>query len=162
MIDLLVGIQMMTLAEDTFGTRDDPDQMPVTQESAEKLNLLTPDWLAYKVDPTGKLKAFAVVTPTTREIAERFLAGEITEREILELTTPQERYSALYLCSAITVPEYQRQGLATDLFKELIAGISLTDDALLFAWTFNEGGTALAKRLESDLGKEIKIRERHE
>lgn len=161
-MDLIIGMQMMALAEETFGSRDDPDQMPVTQESADKLSTLTPDWLKYKVDPDGRLMSFAVVTPTTREIAERFLSGEITEREILELTTPQERYSALYLASAVTVPEFRRQGVATELLKELIAGIPTTDDPLLFAWTFNDGGKALVKRLESVLGREIKYRERHE
>lgn len=152
--------QVVAAYEATFGTKTDPDQMQVTQESREKITKLMPNWLVYRVGQVGELMAFANVVPTTREVAERFLSGEITEREILELTKSQERYTALYLCSAVTLPEYRRQGLALELSKELIANALLTDDALLFAWIFSNEGDRLVRKLESELGREIKTRVR--
>ena len=41
-----------------------------------------------------------------------FLAGRISERKLLEMTGPGGTYDALYLCSALVLPEFRKQGLA--------------------------------------------------
>ena len=96
--------------------------------------------------------------PTTKELAEKFLDKEITERELLDLTKWQEKYSVIYLCAAITILEYRRKGLALKLFKQAIAKIPKIEDYMLFAWPIGEGVEGLNKKLENDLGKKILVR----
>ena len=74
------------------------------------LDRLTPDWLVYEADDRGNPITWVIVMPTQRELAERFLRKEVNERELLDLTKPEAKYGALYLCSAITVPEHRGEG----------------------------------------------------
>lgn len=148
----------MTIAELIFGTQNDPSQIPIVPASAEKLDSLASGWFKYRLDENGEPISWVVVVPTTREIAERFLQGAISEKEILDQTTPQERYSALYLCAAITLPEYRRKGLALELMLEAVRGIPTASDVLYFAWPYSTDGKLFGTRLQEALGKEIKCR----
>lgn len=148
---------MNAVAESIFGTQQDPDQIPITHESAEKLDTLTPDWWTYKLDENGEPISWIILIPTTKELAKKFLAKEITERQLFEMTQPQEKYSAVYLCSAITVPEHRRKGLAMQLTKEGLDKIPKTDDCLLFSDPFSTEGAAVLEKAKS-LGVHIEIR----
>ena len=150
--------EMNRVAEEIFGTAHDPEQMPVTQASRDKLNALTPNWLAYETDAAGNPISWVVVMPTERELAARFLNKEITERELLDLSKPEAVYGALYLCSAITVPAHRGRGLATRLLKEVIEKIPLAPDAMLFAWPTTDLGRRLAKSLAADYKQGISLR----
>lgn len=141
--------RMNQIAEEIFGTHEDPNQIQIKRESAEKLDSLTKDWLVYELDKSENPISWIVVVPTTKEIAEKFLHKEITERQLLEMTSPQKEYSALYLCSAITVPEHRRQGLAEKLLKEAINKIPKTNNCILFAWPFSEEGNHLIKKMQN-------------
>lgn len=157
MLDLIIEQKMSEIAEKIFVTQDDPNQIPITQESKDKLDKLTPHWLKYRLDENNNPIAWVVVVPTTKEIAQRFLNGSITEKQILDETAPMDKYSALYLCSTITIPEHRNKGLATELIKEAIYNISKTDDYILFAWPFSIEGTGLIEKLNNE-GFDIKIR----
>lgn len=151
--------KMDAIAERIFGTEENPDQIPITVESGEKLDELTSHWIKYRLDEKGDPIAWAVVVPTTRELAESFVYGEITERQLLDLTIPEERYSAIYLCAAITLPEHRRKGLGLQLFEEAIANIPTTDDYVLFVWPVGDGGRELAQKVAQDLGRQLLIRD---
>lgn len=150
--------RMAAIAEEIFGTEADPDQISITDESRAKLDSLTPHWCSDRFDEDGEPVAWVVVVPTTKEIAHRFLDGSITERELLEQTQPQERYEALYLCAAVTMPAYRRQGLATSLFQEAIDAIPHTEDCLLFAWTYSDDGRNALNGIARGLGRPVMIR----
>lgn len=142
--------KMDSIAERVFGMANDPDQIPVSQETDDKLLKLHPKSFVFK-EENGEPISWVVVVPTSIELANRFLGGEITEREMFALSEPQKEYGALYLCSAITVPEKQRRGYAVELFKEAIAGIPHVVDVKIFAWPISEKGELLLQRLEKEL-----------
>ena len=149
--------EMMRVAESIFGTRNDPNQMPITMDSWNKLQKLNENCVLYE-EENGKLISWGVVVPTTKDIVNDFLADKITERELLEKTLPDQNYSALYLCSAITIPEFRKQGHAKKLTLEAIARIPLTTDATLFAWPFTEDGKLALQKINSELNKKILIK----
>jgi hypothetical protein len=149
--------EMNRIAEGIFGTARDPEQIPISQASRDKLNVLTPDWLAYKTDAAGNPISWVVAVPTQRELATRFLNKEVSERELLDRSKPEVTYSALYLCSAVTVPAHRGRGIATRLMKEVIGKIPLTPDALLFAWPTTDLGRRLARALAADYKQGISL-----
>lgn len=152
--------QIFRLAEDVFGTTTDPDQIPPTPEYRAKIDRLHPESTAYRVDDSGNIVGFVFVVPTTKEIMERFLKGEITERAILDLTQPRATYSALYLCAAYVNPQHRRQGLATAMFREVLGKLPLSSDATLFYWPFTEEGEQLARAVTQKTRHKLLQRER--
>ena len=158
MLDPILEQKMDLIAEQIFGTYHDPEQISVTKESGVKLEKLTPHWIEYEVDSKGDPIAWVVVLPTSKELADKFLSKEITEKQLLDLTNSQDVYSAIYLCAAITIPKYQLQGLARKLFVKAINKIPKTPDYILFAWPIGDGGQAVAERVGEDLGRDIRIR----
>lgn len=157
-MDPIIRQKMDTIAEEIFGTLKDPNQIPITNESREKLYKLTPNWIEYELDEKQNPISWVIIVPTDKKLAERFLNKEITEKELLNITTPQEKYSAIYLCAAVTVPEHRRKGLALKLFKKAIAKISKTNNFILFAWPTEKGGIELAQKIEKELNIKVQIR----
>ena len=158
MLDPVIEKKMDVIAERIFGTQHDPDQIPITKESGEKLEKLTSSWVKYRLDKNGDPISWVIFVPTTKEIANKFIKGEITERQVLDMTVPQEDYSALYFCAAVTIPEYRRKGLAIELVKEVIHDIPTTSDYLLFAWPYSKEGRSLIEKLEQVLERQIYLR----
>lgn len=149
--------KMMEIAERFFDTANDPDQISITQDSADKLLELHPKTIAYKAEGEDPI-SWIVVVPTSKELAWKFIDGEITEQELLDRTEPKSIYEAIYLCSAFTVPEQRNKGYAVELFKESLAAIPRTQDALLFAWPYSEEGRSLLVKLEKEFGIKIELK----
>lgn len=158
MLDPILEQKMDVIAEQIFGTIQDSDQIPIAKESGDKLNTLTPHWIKYKTDEKGDPIAWVIVLPTTKEMMHKFLKGEITEKQLLEFTAPQEAYSAIYLCAAITISQYRRQGLAFSLFEEAIEKISKTEDYAIFVWPVGDGGLELAKKVGEYFNKDALVK----
>lgn len=131
--------------------------MQVSEWTTERLSDLHPFALNVRVDD-GRPVSWTVSIPTTRADAERFLRGESNERELTDTAVPRDRYEALYLCAAFTDPEYRGKGYATELFRESIDAIPLSDEALIFAWIWSDEGGFLVKKLERLTGRTIRIR----
>jgi hypothetical protein len=148
----------MKIAEEFFGTQTDPNQIPITFETVKKLNNLSKSWYEYELNNKEEPISWVVLVPTQKEIAEKFLNNQITERQILDLTKKQNVYNALYLCSAFTVPEERGKGLATNLFKRAIKNIPLTPDAFVFAWPFSEDGLKMLDNNSNLGGRNILIK----
>ena len=53
----------------------------------------------------------------------KFLEKQISEKEVFELTPLNEKYEALYLCSAIVLDEFRRQRISKKLILDSIAKI---------------------------------------
>jgi len=106
----------------------------------------------------GEPISWVVVLPTQAELMEKFLKGEINESELLDLTKSQDRYEALYICAAFTVPEHRRKGFVLQMFKEALDAIPHTDDAKLFAWPFSNEGRKIIEKLNQVLGVKILIK----
>ncbi len=140
-----------------FETAADPEQMQISEWTTKRLLDLHPLALNVWIE-NGEPISWTTSIPTSRESAERFLRGEINERELTDDVVPHERYEALYLCAAFTIPEYRGKGYATELFAEAIANIPLADDAIIFAWIWSEEGDRLVKRLLGVTGRTIRTR----
>lgn len=149
----------MAIAEAIFGTESDPDQMPINDETRKKLNSLFDGWLETEFDEAGEPISWVVLMPTQRSLAEEFVSGVITEKELLEKTQPQEIYDALYIVSIITVPEHRGKNLSLKVLERVIPRVPLTPDALYITWPTTLEGRGALQKYAAYLGKEIKIRE---
>lgn len=143
------------IAEDFFGTSYDPTQIKISHESFEKFKSLSPDTILYEIDESGEPISWIANLPTTKELMRKFLANEITEKELMDATEPQGKYSAVYLCGAFTLPEHRRKGLTKKLMMESISKIPLTDDFELFAWPVSSEGLNAVKNMEKETGRVI-------
>lgn len=149
----------MEIAEGIFGTESDPDQMPITRASAEKLTALCGDrWLESQFDEAGEPISWSVVMPTQRDLAEQFVRGEINERQFLDLTQPQDMYDALYIVSIITVPAQRGRGLASAVLTRALQKAPVTPEALFVAWPTTPEGAALLHKFQTTFPKPIQIR----
>lgn len=148
----------MQIAEAIFGTENDPDQIPITNESIVKLDSLCNDWLVSEVGDNGEPISWAIAMPTQKQLANDFLNNKITERELLDLTIPANIYDAAYLVSVITVPEHRGKGLGTKVVKQVLQNMPVVDDAIYFAWPTSDEGMALVNKIIAELGREIMLK----
>jgi len=131
---------MVQLAETVFATANDPNQLDVNQAVIERLHQLHPATVSEHNDGNGPV-AWVLVIPTTLDLMNRFLACEISERELFDLTPLNTPYEALYLCSALVLEEYRRTGIAKRLTLHAVESICKDHPIKsLFVWPFSEEG----------------------
>jgi len=137
--------RMIQLADEVFATKHDPDQLNVDQDVLERLLKIHPATVSEYDDGNGPV-AWILLIPTTIDLMNRFIANEISEKELFDLTPADSTYQALYLCSALVLEEYRRKGIAKQLTLQAIENIR-KDHPLksLFVWAFSK---------EGDLGSE--------
>jgi len=144
--------RMLALADEFFATRNDPTQISVTEQTMEKLAAIHPATLAEEANDRGPI-AWVLVLPTSRQLMEEFLSAEITERDLLERTPVGGTYDALYLCSALVLPEYREKGVAKRLALQAIRSIQARHPiGFLFYWAFSGEGEELATTLAKATG----------
>jgi GNAT superfamily N-acetyltransferase len=131
---------MMQLADEVFATKDDVNQLDVDEQILGHLRRIHPASVSGYEEGNGPV-AWLLVIPTTLELMNFFLEGTISERELYELTPLETPYEALYLCSALVLEEYRRQGITKRLALKAIEAIR-GDHAIkaLFVWTFSKEG----------------------
>jgi len=154
-----VKSKILELAEETFNTGDDPDQAPVSRASMDKLTALHPKSISYRLDGDKPI-GFTTILPTTKDLMRRFLDGEINEKELFNLSQKQDKYSALYLMSAVVKPEHRKRGLAFEMALEGLDSIGVSLDTDLFCWPFTDEGRALADRVAKHFGLAMHHREK--
>jgi ribosomal protein S18 acetylase RimI-like enzyme len=147
------------LAEEIFDIQNHQDQMRAEPATFDKLKALSPDSVLYEIADADRLAGWVVIVPTNKEIMDKFTSKVITEQQLLDMSKPSQSYSALYLCAAATLPEYRRMGIALRLTKEAISRMHLTSDYELFAWPTTKEGESVLKKLETETGKMIHIRQ---
>lgn len=144
--------RMIQLADDFFSAKNDPNQISVTPEVMERLRQLHPATMGEHSDGDGPV-AWVLVIPTTKEIMERFLAEEINEQELLDLTPVGGTYEAIYLCSALVLPEFRGAGIAKGLLCNAISAIRKEHPiTALFYWAFSVEGEKLAEAASHESG----------
>ena len=144
--------RMIQLVNECFDTRNDPDQISVSNEEREKLEQIHPATLSEYADKSGPI-VWILLIPTTRAVMERFVKGTITEKQLLEETKPGDVYDAIYLCSASVLPEYRHKGLAKKITTDAINSIRKDHKITsLFYWPFSAEGKRLAQAIAEDTG----------
>ncbi|HEX9005858.1 MAG TPA: hypothetical protein VF889_01095 [Bacteroidota bacterium] len=152
--------RMISLVDEVFATRRDPDQISMNEAQREKLARLHPATLTQQSDENGPV-AWILVFPTTRELMDKFVEGTLSERNLLAETPFDVAYTALYLCSALVLPEYRRKGLARRLTIDAVRSIQRTYPIeVLFFWPFTREGDLLAKSVAAELRLPLRERRR--
>jgi hypothetical protein len=150
--------RMIALAGEVFDAKNDPEQISVTDEDVERLRALHPSSMTQEATEDGPI-AWVLVFPTTHELMERFLRKEISERELLWQTPVGGILSAVYLCSALVLPEYRGKGVAKELTVNAVQSIQRDHPIKeLFVWPFNEIGEQAAKSVARETGLPIRVR----
>ena len=144
--------RMIQLAGEFFAAKNDPSQISVTDEVMDRLHQLHPATMTEQDDGSGPI-AWMMVIPTTGALMKQFIAQKINEQELLDKTPLGGTYDAVYLCSALVLPEYRGKGIAKRLLDESIKSIR-TDHpiASLFYWAFSAEGEKLAEHASSESG----------
>jgi GNAT superfamily N-acetyltransferase len=143
--------RMIRLADEVFAAKNDPAQFAVDEEVMDRLRSIHPRSLNQKENEDGPV-AWVLVFPTTHELMQQFLRKDIGEKELLDRTPLHARYDALYLCSALVLPEFRRRGLARTLVLDAARAI-MQDHPIdtLFVWSFTAEGNQLAGRIAGEL-----------
>lgn len=142
---------MLALASESFAAQNDPQQLDVNEEVIGQLAQLHPSTLSEYMDGDGPV-IWVLLIPTTKALMNRFIQGEMGETELLGRTPVGSSYDALYLCSALTLPEYRGKGLTKKLCLHAIRDIMKTNPIdFLFVWNFSEEGDGLSKAIASEL-----------
>ncbi len=146
---------MIRLAEDSFNTGNDPSQISVDQKVRNRLKRIHPATMMEKRTKKGPV-AWILVIPTTQKLMKQFIKREINERELLRKTPLHIKYDAIYLCSALVLPEYRRKGIAERLICKAVKSIKKEHpiDAL-FYWAFSTAGRKLAVSAANKCGLPI-------
>lgn len=141
---------MIKLAEEFFDTKNDPTQISISPATIDKLRRIHPNTLTERKNRSGPI-AWFIVIPTTHALMERFITKEVSEQELLEYTPLRGKYDALYLCSALVLPEYRGRGLARNLISKTIQCIQKQHPIrYLFYWAFSVKGKRLADRIAEE------------
>ncbi len=142
---------MLQLAEDVFAVKNDPDQLDVNEDVIAHLLQIHPATVSEYDNGEGPV-AWVLLIPTTTSLMNMFLQGDITEKQLYEQTSLDSSYDALYLCSAMVLEEYRRQGITKRLVLDAIRRIR-QDHPLkaLFVWAFSEEGDQAAEMLASEV-----------
>ena len=145
--------RMIRLVDEAFGMRQDPTQISVDRKVMAHLRKIHPSTMTEKSTKNGPI-AWILVFPTTKDLMKQFITKKITEQELLKRTALRAEYDAVYLCSALVLPEYRRNGLAKRLMCKAIKSIQKQHPIkYLFYWGFSKEG----KKLASSIAKEFNL-----
>ncbi|MGZ3903360.1 MAG: hypothetical protein ACXVC6_06690 [Bacteroidia bacterium] len=142
---------MIQLAEEAFSVRNDPDQLDVDESVINHLMEMHPATVS-EYDDNGPA-VWILLIPTTTELMQQFLDKEISEKQLYEKTPLTVKYNAIYLCSAMVLSEYRRQGIAKRLTVEAVKKICAEHPIKnLFVWPFSPEGSSLAENIAMEFG----------
>ena len=137
--------RMIKLADEVFAVKSDPNQLDVDQGVRERLQKIHPATMSEYNEGNGPL-AWVLLIPTTIDLMNRFLANEISEKELFNLTPLNARYDAIYLCSALVLEEYRRKGITRNLVLKAIEKIRKKHPLkAVFVWAFSPEGDLAAE-----------------
>jgi len=150
--------RMIRLVGEVFDTRNDPSQISVDQKAVARLRKIHPDTMTERRTKNGPI-AWILVFPTTETLMEEFLAGRITENDLLNRTPFRTKYDAMYLCSALVLPEYRRRGIARRMLADTVKSIRKDFPIrTLFCWPFTSAGKKLAAAVARDAALPLRLR----
>jgi hypothetical protein len=136
--------RMRKLAEDFFAMHNDPSQIVVNEDTMKRLLKIHPGTLSEKKNKDGPI-AWMLIIPTTKQVMEKFITGKINERDLLGQTPVGVKYEAIYLCSALVLPEFRGKDIAKKLVFKAVASIQRDHPIkYLFVWSFSKEGEGLA------------------
>jgi hypothetical protein len=152
--------RMIQMAEDVFSVRSDPDQISVDQNVIKRLQKIHPSSVSEYSEGNGPL-IWILLIPTTEALMNDFISGKITEQQLFDLTPLKEKYEAIYLCSAMALPECRNKGITKDLSLKAIENIRKKHPVKsLFVWPFSKEGARLAESIAATVRLPLRVREK--
>jgi ribosomal protein S18 acetylase RimI-like enzyme len=143
--------RMIRLANEVFGMKQDPTQISVNGKVMARLRKIHASAMIEKRTKNGPI-AWILIFPTTNNLMKQFIKRQINERDLLKKTPLGVKYDAMYLCSALVLPEYRRKGLAKRLMCKAIKSIQKQNPIKsLFYWGFSAEGKKLAVSVAKSL-----------
>ncbi len=144
--------RLIKLADEVFAVKSDPSQLDVDADVRNRLLRMHPVTLSEYNEGNGPC-AWVLLIPTTIDLMNRFVSGEITEKELYELTPLDIPYEAIYLCSALVLDEYRRKGIAKKLALDAIEEIQKKHPLkAAFVWAFSPEGDRAAEVIAQQAG----------
>ncbi|TSA51414.1 MAG: hypothetical protein D4R43_00745 [Sphingobacteriales bacterium] len=139
--------RMINLAVETFAAHNDPNQLDVNEEVIKQLEQLHAATLSEHNEGDGPV-VWILLIPTTTALMNEFIEEKISESDLLNKTPLNIKYDALYLCSALVLPEFRRKGLAKKIALDAIQQIR-NDHPFknLFTWNFSNEGALLSETI---------------
>lgn len=139
--------RMINLAVETFAAHNDPNQLDVNEEVIKQLEQLHPATLSEHNEGDGPV-VWILLIPTTASLMNYFIEEKISESDLLNKTPLNIKYNALYLCSALVLPEFRKKGLAKKISLDAIKQIR-NDHPIknLFTWNFSKEGALLSESI---------------
>jgi predicted GNAT family acetyltransferase len=144
--------RLIKLADEVFAVKSDPSQLDVDQDVLIRLKKIHPATISEYNEGNGPC-AWALLIPTTFDLMNRFLSGEISEKELYELTPVDTTYDAIYLCSALVLNEYRRKGITKNLALKAIQEMRQKHPLrAAFVWAFSPEGDKAAETIANQAG----------
>ena len=144
--------RLIQLADEVFSVKSDPSQLDVDQSVRDKLLKMHPATLSEYNEGHGPC-AWLLLIPTTLELMHRFVTGEITEKQLYELTPLDVPYEAIYLCSALVLDEYRRKRITKKLALDAIKKIKEKHPLqAACVWAFSPEGDRAAEVIAEKSG----------
>ena len=141
--------RMLDLVDEVFESKSDPNQLSFTEEDMEHLQALHPACLNEHANEDGPY-AWISIFPTSSDLANKFVGGKSTERELFDKTLELNptQLNTVYLCSALVLPEFRKNMIAFTTTIQAIEGMknNLPIHQLL-VWPFSHEGEQLAKKI---------------
>lgn len=148
--------KLIAFVEPFFETASDPTQIPATEEAYRKLLALDSHSVELRADSSGNVVSYAAVLPTSKELMEKFLGREVTEREMFDRTEAIHP-EALYLMAVAVDKNFKGKGDVFGMMKEIIQYFQgRNPDLELFVWEFSEEGKRFVSILEHRYGVTVK------
>lgn len=147
--------RLIELADNVFAVKSDPSQLDVNKEVLERLYQIDPATISEYNEGNGPC-AWVLLIPTTIDLMNRFISGELTEKELYLQTPLDEPYEAIYLCSALVLDEYRRKGITKNLALAAIEDIRKKHPLkAAFVWAFSPEGDLAAKTIARLAGLQL-------
>ena len=144
-------LRLLQLIEDVFETRNDPNQLQVDEKVMNKLKNIHTSTITELSNDKGPY-CWILMIPTTQETMQLFLNGKINEQELLDVTNIDDNFNCLYLCSAVTLPEYRTLGQTKKAGIEAILEIQKKYPIhTLYNWPYTKEGAQLAYDIATTL-----------
>jgi predicted GNAT family acetyltransferase len=141
--------RMIKLADEVFETKDDPNQLDVNEDVIEELLQIHPATVSEYDNGEGPI-AWVLLIPTTIELMNQFIECEISEKQLFELTKEEKIFNTIYLCSAMVLEEYRKNGIAKNLVLDAIEMIRQDHSiTALFVWSFSKEGDLGAETIST-------------
>ena len=138
------------ISEDYFGTQDDPNQIPTTQETRDWIYKNAKDYLNIIRD-NNEIIGYTFLLPCNKKLMQDFISKKINEAELFKKIKKLDfkKYpETIYLCASILKEEFRGKGLSTiaaiktikkvtDLFNEYQLDKTITH--FIFLGIFRRG-----------------------